>query len=164
MWKTIVVVMFIISSIIAITIYSTTLPDTQKQIEDNTAAIEQIESAVENIPSKDIYFVINGNYTSGAPTYYSTELHYFINNNVDNIEDLKEYLKYNSVFLAYYVTTVNDEKVINYRESVPAGGGTYTTYQLQTSYLYNPLKLFSDANLLVGNSVNQITNITFYGI
>ena len=98
MLKVIATVAAIISSFIAITLYTATIPDVQKQVADNAEAIEQLQSGAEN-RGKDIYFVVSGNYTSGAPTFYSTELHYYVDNNIDNLEDLKEYLTYNTVFL-----------------------------------------------------------------
>lgn len=162
MLKVLAAVLAVLSAVISITIYSTTLPDLQKQVEDNASKIEQLSGAESSI--KDIYFVISGNYTSGAPTFYSTELHYYVDNNINNLEELKEFLTDNTVFLAYYVTSVNDEKVINYRQSVAAGGGTYTTYSLQSTYLTYPLKYFSDDTLMVGNTNKDISGITFYGI
>ena len=94
MWKTIAVVMSIISSIIAITIYSTTLPDTQKQVEDNAAAIEQIQSAVENIPEeKNLYLhKLSLSHTATTSKNFSCNIYLQVIN--DSNEQLTlEYLK-----------------------------------------------------------------------
>lgn len=52
MLKVLAAVLAVLSAAISITLYSTTIPAIQKQAADNAAAIEQIESAVENIPTE----------------------------------------------------------------------------------------------------------------
>ena len=177
MLKIITSVVLSLVTIMAVTLFAVTVPAQSQKIDDNAAAIasnetyiKTVDDALENLQeafdglenSKDIYTIVSANYTSGAPTFLTTELHYFIPNRINNEEDIKDFLTYNTVFLSYYITTVNDVKVTNYRESVATGGGTYKIYSLSSDYLYIPLKYLSDGSLQVGSSTKQISD--FYGI
>jgi len=136
MLKVLSAVLSVLSAAISITIYTATLPAVQKQAADNAAAIEQIQSAIENIPEEkklykhkiqvanvyiDIYSYNSTAFDNNSLISYITE-----NGNI-NAYNEKTASTIQLVVSSYdpYVTVIsNSLKVISYTISASASGGS----------------------------------------
>lgn len=106
MLKVLAAVLAVLSAVISITVYSSTLPAVQKQAADNAEKIEQIESTIENIPTeeKNLYLhKLSLSHTATTSKNFTCNIYLQVINN-SNEQLTLEYLKnYNPKIATGYV-------------------------------------------------------------